>query len=329
MRFPTATLLVAWISFVLIGQPSYGLAQEEAFKALDLSVRSLSSSDVESLGRYDHVRPVGAWILSSANPSFGGVSGIEISPDGNRLDLVTDRGRWISADVVSMHTENGLQLENWRHRQTIKDISRADGEALVHAEGQMVVALEVQQKLLTFEYPSLSQGKNLEFPGDFVSRDVNFGIEALSEFDDALLVFRETRADEQAHVQMLVRHPELEDRLVALQSRPGFSVTGADRLGLSLYTLERSFGLLAGFAAEIREHDLAALNHNEDDPLPSKRIARFSGGSAFDNFEGLAVHQDAQGQTHMLMISDDNFHALQRTLLIHLVVLDGHGQTRN
>ena len=35
-----------------------------------------------------------------------------------------------------------------------------------------------------------------------------------------------------------------------------------------------------------------------------------------DNFEGLAVARDADGGTLVYILSDDNFHFLQRTLLL-------------
>ena len=42
-----------------------------------------------------------------------------------------------------------------------------------------------------------------------------------------------------------------------------------------------------------------------------------------DNMEGIAVHRGASGETVLTLISDDNFSALQRTLLMQFALPDG------
>ena len=39
-------------------------------------------------------------------------------------------------------------------------------------------------------------------------------------------------------------------------------------------------------------------------------------GSQIDNMEGLAVHRTPAGETVLTLISDDNFSAIQRTVLL-------------
>ena len=42
-----------------------------------------------------------------------------------------------------------------------------------------------------------------------------------------------------------------------------------------------------------------------------------------DNMEGIAAHRSASGETILTLISDDNFSALQRTLLMQFALTDG------
>ena len=42
-----------------------------------------------------------------------------------------------------------------------------------------------------------------------------------------------------------------------------------------------------------------------------------------DNMEGIAAHRSASGETILTLISDDNFSALQRTLLMQFALPDG------
>jgi hypothetical protein len=44
-------------------------------------------------------------------------------------------------------------------------------------------------------------------------------------------------------------------------------------------------------------------------------------GQQVDNMEGLSVHQSPAGETVLTMISDDNFSAIQRTLLLQFTLI--------
>jgi hypothetical protein len=41
-----------------------------------------------------------------------------------------------------------------------------------------------------------------------------------------------------------------------------------------------------------------------------------------DNMEGLSVHRDATGEIILTLVSDDNFSALQRTILLQFRLVD-------
>ena len=45
-------------------------------------------------------------------------------------------------------------------------------------------------------------------------------------------------------------------------------------------------------------------------------------GYQIDNMEALGVHQTARGETVLTLLSDDNFSAVQRTLLLQFTLLD-------
>jgi hypothetical protein len=40
-----------------------------------------------------------------------------------------------------------------------------------------------------------------------------------------------------------------------------------------------------------------------------------------DNMEGIAVHRNAQGETVITLVSDDNFSVIQRNLLLQFVLV--------
>jgi hypothetical protein len=45
-------------------------------------------------------------------------------------------------------------------------------------------------------------------------------------------------------------------------------------------------------------------------------------GYEIDNMEGLSVHRSAGGETVLTLISDDNFSAVQRTLLLQFTLAE-------
>jgi hypothetical protein len=45
-------------------------------------------------------------------------------------------------------------------------------------------------------------------------------------------------------------------------------------------------------------------------------------GYEIDNMEGLAVHRAANGDVVLTLVSDDNFSAIQRNILLQFTLLD-------
>ena len=56
---------------------------------------------------------------------------------------------------------------------------------------------------------------------------------------------------------------------------------------------------------------------NADGSIPTRLLAEFGNAIPRDNYEGIAVTTDDDGQ-FVWLISDDNFMAIQRTLLLKL-----------
>ncbi len=44
-------------------------------------------------------------------------------------------------------------------------------------------------------------------------------------------------------------------------------------------------------------------------------------GYQIDNMEGIAVHRNAHGETIITLVSDDNFSAIQRNLLLQFALV--------
>ena len=84
--------------------------------------------------------------------------------------------------------------------------------------------------------------------------------------------------------------------------------------------LERRFGWDSGLGARMRR---VALDDIKPRALVDGSVLFEADlGYEIDNMEGLGVHRDAAGQIVLTLVSDDNFSAVQRTLLLQFIMAE-------
>ena len=107
-----------------------------------------------------------------------------------------------------------------------------------------------------------------------------------------------------------------------VRRRDGYDISDAALLpgGGDLLLLERKFSLVDGVGIRIRRIPLAGIAPGAVIDGPSIFDADL--GQEIDNFEGLATHLTPEGETVVTLVSDDNFSALQRTLLLQFTLVD-------
>ncbi|MFG3757036.1 esterase-like activity of phytase family protein, partial [Klebsiella pneumoniae] len=88
----------------------------------------------------------------------------------------------------------------------------------------------------------------------------------------------------------------------------------------TLLLLERKFSFISGVGIRIRRIPLSAVAPGQVVDGPT--IFEADLGNEVDNMEGIDVHQSADGDTILTMVSDDNFSLLQRTLLLQFKLVD-------
>ena len=78
--------------------------------------------------------------------------------------------------------------------------------------------------------------------------------------------------------------------------------------------LTRFFSLIGGVKARLERVSAATLAAGAE--LRGALLAHIAPPLTVDNFEGVAALRDADGGTLVYLLSDDNFNAFQRTLLL-------------
>jgi hypothetical protein len=77
---------------------------------------------------------------------------------------------------------------------------------------------------------------------------------------------------------------------------------------------------LAGVSVRLMR--VAAADIRPGAHLEGREIARWGPPLTVDNFEGVAARRGPDGETLIYLLSDDNFHLLQRTLLVMFALED-------
>ncbi len=204
-----------------------------------------------------------------------------------------------------------------------------DAEALASAgPAGLIIAYEGRHRLRRLALADLT-GPATPLPTPpGVGPPGNIGIEALTEVGDhawlALSEGTRTPAGDLAGWRIEG------DRTLPLSyaASRGFVPTGADRLDDTVYVLERSFSLLGGFESRIVTLPAAAIRPGAR--LVGQALAELRPPLVGENFEGIAVRRGPDGRVLVYLVSDDNFFALQRTLLLQFALprAGPHGSAR-
>ena len=263
------------------------------------------------------VTMVGAVALSANHVEFGGFSGLLV--EGGEVVAVSDNGWLLTAELLD---GEGLGLgpaafaplpgEGGRGGK-----SSSDAEALARDGGRLAISYERRHRIELFE----GGRRTGELVDDrFERMPSNNGLEALATLPGGrLLAIGEKAMAGGGGFLVFVVDRAGRFATGSLPSGDRFMVTGAD-VGPDgrLYLLRRDWSFFRGFATRVERYSLAADGFPRADTR--EVLAEFDSRGGTDNMEGIALWVDAEGRTRMTLISDDNFKALQRTLLLEFVV---------
>ena len=271
------------------------------------------------------LRLLGGLVIDAAALGGGGFSGAHLAPDLT-LTLISDRGHWAEARLLL----DGLTLVGLtplRHGPLRDEAGRplprgfaADAEALARRpDGTWLVAFERRHRIRAY--------RRLDGPGSYVAAPPGLGAAPPNGGLESLAVLQDGRFFAIAETFTPPERPDLRHAWLGQpgawmplywQASPGFHSTDAAILpDGSALVLERRFSLLGGFAARLMLTPPQALRSaREGAVLSGKTILTLVDASLpAENWEGIAVTRFAD-ETLVLLISDNNESALQRSLLL-------------
>ena len=312
-----------------LAMPGAAQAIEQTRFPVEITARRIGAFKPRSPDkrRFGAMQFRGGLVLSCHHPRFGGFSALWRSADGRDLVSLTDRGYWLTAKVSTADgrlagleaTEMAAMLD--AAGRPLARSKSFDTESLAIAGGHAYVGVERTHEILRFDWARdgvEARARSLPVPAPIKKLPRNRGLEALGivpagPHKGAIVAISERSGKEdEATLGMLTGAGAPGFFQVA---RPGgYDITDLAFLpGGDMLVLERWYRPWRGVGMRIRRIALADLKPGTvlDGPV----LIEADLGCEIDNMEGMSVHQE-NGRTVLTLISDDNFSAIQRTLLL-------------
>ncbi|MGA0595937.1 esterase-like activity of phytase family protein [Enterovirga sp. CN4-39] len=269
-------------------------------------------------------------VLSSRSPEFGGWSGLWRSADGSEIVAVSDRAEWLTARVLAQDgrtsglTDAAVAPILGENGTALRRGNGWDSECLAIAGGEAFVGFERVQEIRRYAWAQNgvpARGFPLPVPPAVKRLSSNEGLEALAIVPEGrplagrlvTIAERARAGDDQPTAGWVLGGEPFEFDVVRSE---GFDITDLAFLpsGEALL-LERRCRLLTGVACRIRR--LGADAFRPGALVDGEVIFEADRKYEIDNMEGMALHLDpASGRQILTLISDDNFSAAQRTILL-------------
>ena len=338
--------VVLCLAVAAVAAATHALAQNYVKSPATVTVRAtpITSFDTAepSRTRFGALEFRGGLALTSSESAFGGISGLRVEADGAHFLAVTDNGSWLRARIVySEGRPSGIADAEMApllgsDGKPLAARGWYDAESLENDNGTLYVGLERVEKIVRFDYARdgvKAQARVLPAPDDFRTFTYNKSLECLaippqgSPLAGTLIAVTERSLDavgnHRAYLLDGVRGEPPEAghaERFSVKRSDGFDVSDCTILPPSdLLLLERHFSPARGILMRIRRIPLAALKPGA--LVDGAQLITADLGFQIDNMEGIAVHKNAQGETIITMVSDDNFSLFQRNLLLQFALV--------
>lgn len=268
----------------------------------------------------------GGIALSSEDPRFGGLSGLDVSADGARIVAISDRGFWFTArleydadgrliglsepKITPLRGLDGHRLGfPWTDAE---DIARLD-------DGEYAVSFERHHRIWIYP-PGAPRRRHSarngpKVPSAMASLPPNGGIETLTELADGTLLALSERGATFRGLRGWLFGKTGKMGRVAYQPAEDFAPTSAFTLANGdVLVLERRFKVFKGRGTRLTLLSKASITPGA--LLRGREIAFMESPLTIDNFEGLAARRNKASETLLLIVSDDDFSSFQRSLLM-------------
>lgn len=313
-------------------------AEGNAPIAIEVNAREIPTFDTRDRARtrFGSLEFRSGVVLTSPYRGFGGLSGFRfLDTAGERFVALSDKGDWMTGRLVY----RGKQVIGMADvqmapmlgpdREPITTRKWFDTEALAVDGGTAYVGIERVNQILKFDFGRegvKAPGEPLTLPAAAQKLPFNKGIESLAyvqkphKLAGTLIAISERGLDSSNNIiGFLIGGPS--PGQFSVKRTLDYDISDAVVLPRGdLLILERKFSLMTGVRIRIRRIAMASIAPGR--VLDGQEIFEADLGNEVDNMEAIDVHQTADGQTVLTMLSDDNFSVVQRNILLQFTLVD-------
>ncbi|BAQ18725.1 esterase-like activity of phytase family protein [Methyloceanibacter caenitepidi] len=275
--------------------------------------------------------------LFARSVHFGGYSALALDPSGTTLLALSDAGSWMRATLVYDGSRlaslsnvmlgpildqdgNPLSSEN---RQDAEGMALLSGDTL---QGSALVSFERDHRIMRYPFtPDRFGPPNGTVPLPKAARAMgsNQGLEAIATIQSGrmqgtVVALPEYLRDRAGNlIGWLIGGPS--PGAITIRRLKGFDIT--DAAGLpdgGLLLLERRFRYSEGVKMRIRR--IAPADLKPGKLITGETLLETDDLLNIDNMEAIAVHRAQDGATVLTLMSDDNFSAFQRSLIMQFTL---------
>ena len=251
---------------------------------------------------------------------IGGLSGLAVTPDGTSFTAVSDEGAFVTGrllhDTAGHLTGVGDLVRRKLGGIDPRNKQEADAEALARTpDGGWLVSFERNHRILAYPADLGAAPRRAPAPAGMQGLPANEGVEALTVLPDgSILALAEAQQnDDGLHLGWV--GGERGWRAFRYRSDPLYAPTDAAVLpNGDVLVVERHFSMLLGL--KVRLVMVTAEQLRSDPVIEAFALGDVAPPIGSDNFEGVSIRRASDGTVHVYLLSDDNFSALQRTLLV-------------
>lgn len=311
-----------------------------AAHAVELTISAIPVTSFRGVGLDQPVDGLiwrGGIEMTSPDNTFGGLSGVAFTGPEQRIAMVSDRGNFVTGQLIYDDADRlfgfiGVNLEaiqNSRGAPLPRQFSR-DAEAISTIMRNGVpaavrVGFENLTRVADFELTNGVPGgaaTEVAIPDWLTDTRTNESLEAVciappaSPIAGSTLLLTEGVVDDDGrHVAWLLGHNDKGP--LRYESRPSVNPTDCAFLpNGDLLVLERGLAFLSFTMTLLR---VPAAEVRPDNLMRGKVLLEASGG-AVDNMESVSVHTAPNGETRIVLGSDNNFNDWQRNLLLEFAL---------
>ncbi len=308
------------------------LADEAVVKSSVISAFKIGSNET----RFGPFEFLGGLEMVSPNRLFGSLSSIRFESDQTHFVGVLDTGQWITGRVerdakgrLSGLAEVDITPMKNRAAQSFEGKGHMDAEGLALHGDRVLVSFEQDHRVDVYPNPGFESSRAIDtIPIPFQRRSLrsNRGFETVavapqeSPLKGGTLIVAERSLDANGNAYAAILDGPLKGRLALAHYGDYDATDGVFLPNGDLLLLERRFNMAEGIGMRIRR--IKSTDIKPDAVIDGEILMQADFGYQIDNMEGIDAFTDADGTTHVVIVSDDNHSILQRNLMLEFRLVE-------